>query len=91
MYRFVMTNQCQIGRVVVIVEDPLLDTKQVHAMTGVTEATLRYWRHADQGPASFTLGPRGRVRYRLSEVERWLAEQEQTTRRGGVQHDAAAV
>ena len=66
------------------VDDPLLNTEEVSAATGVPHATLRYWRHADQGPASFTLGPGGRVRYRRNEVERWLAEQERTTRRGGV-------
>jgi len=60
-----------------------LFTKQVAEEFGINAATLRYWRHADQGPASFTLGPRGRVVYRRSEVERWLAEQEQATRRGG--------
>jgi transposase-like protein len=63
--------------------DDLLFTQQVSKEYGFNPGTLRYWRHADQGPASFTLGPRGRVVYRRSEVERWLAEQEQSTRRGG--------
>ena len=30
--------------------------KQVSEMTGVPIGTLRYWRHSDIGPASFTLG-----------------------------------
>lgn len=63
--------------------DELLHTKQVEAEFGINAGTLRFWRSANQGPASFTLGPRGRVVYRRSEVERWLAEQEATTRRGG--------
>jgi predicted DNA-binding transcriptional regulator AlpA len=58
-----------------------LSTNQVAQETGIPPATLRYWRHADQGPASFTLGRR--VVYRRTEVERWIAEQEKATRRGG--------
>ena len=63
--------------------DDLLFTNQVAEEYGFNQATLRWWRHTDQGPASFTLGPRGRVVYRRSEIERWLAEQEHATRRGG--------
>jgi hypothetical protein len=63
--------------------DDLLYTKQVATEYQLNYGTLRYWRSHDQGPACFTLGPRGRVVYRRSEVERWLAEMEETTRRGG--------
>jgi predicted DNA-binding transcriptional regulator AlpA len=63
--------------------DELLHTKQVEQEYGINSGTLRFWRSANQGPASFTLGPRGRVVYRRSEVERWLAEQEKATKRGG--------
>lgn len=49
--------------------------------TGIAAATLRYWRGENFGPASFKLG--GRIVYRRSEVDRWLAEQEAATRRGG--------
>lgn len=63
--------------------DELLHTKQVEHEFGINAGTLRAWRSTDQGPASFTLGPRGRVVYRRSEIERWLAEQERATRRGG--------
>jgi transposase-like protein len=63
--------------------DELLHTKQVEREYGINAATLRYWRHANIGPASFTLGRRGRVVYRRSEIERSLAEQEEATRRGG--------
>ncbi|MGC2378728.1 MAG: helix-turn-helix domain-containing protein [Mycobacterium sp.] len=58
-----------------------LSTNQVSEQTGIPEATLRYWRHADQGPASFSLGRR--VVYRREEIDRWITEQEQATRRGG--------
>lgn len=59
----------------------LMTVRQVSGLTGIPEATLRYWRHANQGPSSFTLGRR--VLYRQSEVERWISMQEQATRRGG--------
>jgi DNA-binding transcriptional MerR regulator len=58
-----------------------MSTKEVSGETGVPATTLRYWRHTDQGPASFALGKR--VVYRREEVERWIAEQERLTRRGG--------
>ncbi|OBB79317.1 transcriptional regulator [Mycolicibacterium peregrinum] len=58
-----------------------MDTGTVSRITGLPAGTLRYFRSTNQGPASFTLGRR--VVYRRSEVERWIAEQEQTTRRGG--------
>jgi predicted DNA-binding transcriptional regulator AlpA len=46
--------------------------KEVSDMTGVPVGTLRYWRHSDIGPASFTLGRR--VVYRRDEVLRWISE-----------------
>jgi predicted DNA-binding transcriptional regulator AlpA len=60
-----------------------LFTSQVAEEYGFNAGTLRYWRSTNQGPVSFTLGPRGRVVYRRSEVERWIAEQEKATSRGG--------
>jgi hypothetical protein len=64
--------------------DDILTTKQVvQEYPQFNYGTLRYWRSANEGPPSFTLGPRGRVVYRRSELEAWLAEVEQATRRGG--------
>lgn len=63
-------------------------TDDVSELIGTPAATLRYWRHADIGPASFVLGKR--VVYRRSEVERWITEQEQATRRGGTRTGGAA-
>jgi len=61
-----------------------LSTKEVSEMTGISEGTLRFWRHkGDRGPASFALGGK-RIVYRRSEVERWIAEQEAASIRGGV-------
>lgn len=59
-----------------------MSTAQVSAETGINPGTLRYWRSTNQGPASFTLGKR--VVYRRSEIERWIADQEAATKRGGV-------
>lgn len=66
-----------------MVVDDLLTTKQVCEQYPFNEGTLRFWRSTNQGPASFSLGSRGRIVYRRSEIERWLAEQESATRRGG--------
>ena len=46
----------------------LLSAKQVSDIIGIPVGTLRYWRHCDIGPASFTLGRR--VVYRRDEVLR---------------------
>nr|WP_224112664.1 helix-turn-helix domain-containing protein [Mycobacterium avium] len=59
-----------------------LTAAQVSELTGLPQATLRYWRHANQGPASFRLGRR--IMYRREVVERWIAAQEKATTRGGV-------
>ncbi len=64
-----------------MLEGELVTVGQVSSLTGIPVGTLRYWRHANQGPASFSLGKR--VLYRKPEVERWIAEQEQATLRGG--------
>lgn len=50
----------------------LLRTKEVAALTGVPEATLRWFRHMDdgRGPRSGRLG--GRVVYRRQDVLDWI-------------------
>ena len=53
----------------------LMTLEEVSAATGVSVPTLRYWRHHGTGPTSFKLGRR--VRYRRSDVERWIQEQYQ--------------
>jgi predicted DNA-binding transcriptional regulator AlpA len=58
-----------------------MTTNQLAEKIGISAGTLRYWRAIDQGPASFSLGRR--VVYRRSEVDRWIATQEQATWRGG--------
>ncbi|MFT0610158.1 helix-turn-helix transcriptional regulator [Rhodococcus qingshengii] len=61
----------------------IMTTKQLCNEYGIPEATLRWWRHMDQGPASFKLGLK-RVVYRRSEVEKWVTAQEVASTRGGV-------
>ena len=48
----------------------LLTTAEVAAITRAPEATVRYWRHAGTGPASFRIGRR--VVYREQDVQRWI-------------------
>jgi predicted DNA-binding transcriptional regulator AlpA len=64
-----------------------LDTQAVAAKTGIPIGTLRFWRHSGRGPASFALGRK--IVYRRAEVERWIAEQEASTIRGGATAAAA--
>lgn len=64
-----------------MLEGELVTVGQVSVLTGIPVGTLRYWRHANQGPPSFTLGKR--VLYRKASVVQWIADQEQATRRGG--------
>ncbi len=50
-----------------------LKIPEVSAMTGIPEATLRYWRHVGAGPKSFRLG--GRVVYKAADIEAWIEQQ----------------
>lgn len=61
--------------------DDRLTVREVADRYRLALGTLRYWRHIGYGPASFALGRK--VFYRRSDVEDWLDEQEQLTRRGG--------
>jgi excisionase family DNA binding protein len=49
----------------------LLRCPQVAAWLGVTERTLRAWRHSGKGPQFVKIG--GSPRYRRRDVEGWLA------------------
>jgi len=61
----------------------ILTTKQVAEEYGFNPSTLRWWRHRDEGPASFAMGKK-RIVYRRSEIEKWLAAMEAASTRGGV-------
>lgn len=60
----------------------LLTTAEVATEWRVPESTLRSWRSDDCGPKSFRIGRR--VFYLRCDVEAWIAEQMQTTAKGGV-------
>lgn len=65
-------------------ESEILDTAEVSRWLKVPPGTLRNWRSRGTGPASFKLNG-GRVVYRRRAVEAWLATQEMSTKRGGVE------
>ncbi len=51
----------------------LLRVFEVAELTGIPEATLRFWRHQGTGPGSAKLGRR--VVYREEDVLAWIDEQ----------------
>lgn len=62
--------------------DEILTTAQVCEHWPIfNEGTLRWMRHVGTGPASFKLGRR--VVYRRSAIEKYIADQESSTTRGG--------
>jgi predicted DNA-binding transcriptional regulator AlpA len=54
----------------------LLRLPEVAEMTGIPEATLRFWRATHQGPPSARLGRR--VVYREADVVAWIDAQFET-------------
>lgn len=53
--------------------EPLVGAREVADYLGVPAATLANWRHRNAGPPSYRVGRH--VKYRMSEVERWLERQ----------------
>ncbi|WIY81778.1 helix-turn-helix domain-containing protein [Propionimicrobium sp. PCR01-08-3] len=53
--------------------EKLLSTPELAEVTGLPEATIRYWRYMGTGPKSAKLGRR--VVYRESDVRQWIDEQ----------------
>ncbi|WP_158726380.1 helix-turn-helix transcriptional regulator [Tomitella fengzijianii] len=60
-----------------------LTTAQAEEYIGVPAATLRFWRHKGEGPASYTLGGR-RVVYDREDLDAWIDAQKKATVRGGI-------
>lgn len=52
----------------------LMTTAEVAEYLKTAEATLRYWRHRNEGPKAFRLGGK-RVMYRRQDVDAWLMQQ----------------
>ena len=59
-----------------------LSTAQAAKYTGLAESTLRYYRHAGIGPASYSIG--SKVYYDIADLDDWLAAQKAASLRGGV-------
>ncbi|MFC6712655.1 helix-turn-helix transcriptional regulator [Branchiibius cervicis] len=56
-------------------DDPVLSAAEVSAMLGgIPLATLKRWRTERTGPVALHIGRH--VRYRRSEVEKWLQQKE---------------
>lgn len=72
-------------------DDPLLaEVSAGDVLGGISPKTLQAWRASGRGPRFVKLGtgPRAPVRYRLSELHRWLATCE---RQSTAEHSAKAV
>jgi len=54
-----------------------LKIPEVSEMTGISETTLRWYRHANLGPRSFKLGRR--VLYLEEDVTAWMQERYEAT------------
>lgn len=60
-------------------DDRLVGTAEAAQLLGLQPKTLREWRSKRTGPAALKLGigPKARVVYRLSALERWVRENSQ--------------
>ena len=64
---------------VVVQVEELLSTEDVADVLGIPLATLRKWRFEGRGPKGFRIGRH--VRFRPSEVQRWIEDQEAKSRK----------
>lgn len=72
------TDMSASDTVVSIVRDPFLNTDDACGYLGVPKATLLTWRvrRPGYGPRAVKAG--GRLKYRLSELDRWLDAHEES-------------
>jgi len=54
-----------------VLVSPLRDSREIAAFLRVSESTLSRWRAEKKGPPFIRIG--GVTRYRLEQVEHWLA------------------
>jgi len=59
----------------------LLRTREVYEKTGISEDTLRWWRHRGDGPPSLKLGKKIVV-YPADEREVWISNQRASSTKG---------
>jgi hypothetical protein len=64
--------------VVSMVRDPFLNTGDASGYLGVPKATLLTWRTRRPGYGPRAVRAGGRLKYRLSELNRWLAAHEES-------------
>jgi DNA-binding transcriptional MerR regulator len=62
-------------------------TREAAEYAGVAESTLRYYRHADIGPACYSIG--SKVYYDVADLDAWLAAQKAASLRGGKTSESA--
>ena len=67
--------------------DRLLDVAEAAAMLGLKKATLYQWAHERRIPCVKPAGPRGPLRFRLSTLQRLMAQWERPALRPGLQRD----
>jgi len=72
------TDMSMSDSVVSMVRDPFLNTEDACGYLGVPKATLLTWRvrRPGYGPRAVKAG--GRLKYRLSELDRWLSAHEES-------------
>src|SRR4051794_5058237 len=72
------TDMSASDTVVSMVRDPFLNTEDACGYLGVPKATLLTWRvrRPGYGPRAVKAG--GRLKYRLSELDRWLDDHEES-------------
>ncbi len=63
------------------VSTTLLRTAEVSERTGIPVATLRWYRHRNEGPPSHKLGKRTVV-YPADDLALWIAQQKAATTKG---------
>src|SRR3954471_12562509 len=74
------TDMSMSDSVVSMVRDPFLNTDDACGYLGVPKATLLTWRVGRPGYGPRAVKAGGRLKYRLSELDRWLdAHQESFT------------
>lgn len=81
-------KEMPLALVVPLPQDPFLNTEDACGYLGVPKATLLTWRvrRPGYGPRAVKAG--GRLKYRLSELDRWLRDHEESFALGDDNEDA---
>lgn len=84
-------KEMPLALVVPFPQDPFLNTEDACGYLGVPKATLLTWRvrRPGYGPRAVKAG--GRLKYRLSELDRWLRDHEESFALDDDNEDAASA